>query len=209
MPPVLLPLFPLQAVLFPRTPMPLHIFEERYREMIGEILDSKEEFGIVLAGQKGIANLGCTAVVDRVVERYEDGRIDIATSGRRRFEIQNLNDERAFLRARVEFFDDDLGEPEPSGEDRRKVSDLWKELSGFTGVEHEPRWDDPQLSFQIADTIPDLEFRQSLLASRSEAKRIQQIAEYFPAYLQRQRHIEHIQKVAPRNGHGKRRVEEA
>jgi Lon protease-like protein len=210
MQPVLLPLFPLQAVLFPRTPLPLHIFEERYREMIGEILENKEEFGIVLAGQKGIANMGCTAVVDRVVERYEDGRLDIATSGRRRFEIQSLNEERAFLRGRVEFFDDD-DETEaalPSPEDRRRASELWRELSGFAGVEHEPRWDDPQLSFQIADSIPDLDFRQSLLAVRSEARRIRQITEFFPVYMQKQRHVQHIQMVAPRNGHGKRKVEE-
>jgi Lon protease-like protein len=207
--PMLLPLFPLQAVLFPRTPMPLHIFEERYREMIGEVLESKGEFGIVLAAQKGIANMGCTAIVDKVVERYEDGRLDIATSGRRRFEIQSLDEERSFLRGRVEFFDDDLDEITPGPEDRQKVTALWKELSGFAGVEHEPRWDDPQLSFQIADSIPDLDFRQSLLSVRSEARRIRQIAEFFPTYLEKQRHMQHIQTVAPRNGHGKRKVEES
>lgn len=210
MQPPLLPLFPLQAVLFPRTPMPLHIFEERYREMFGEILAEKgSEFGIVLASPKGIASLGCTAVVDRVLERHEDGRLDIVTSGRRRFEIQSVNEERSFLRGRVEFFDDETDEEvavEP--EDRERVTEAWKELSQFAGVEHEPRWTDPQVSFQIASAIPDLEFRQSLLGIRSETRRLKEIAEYLPGYLRKQKYTQHIQQVAPRNGHGKRRVEE-
>ena len=70
---VLIPLFPLQSVLFPRTPLPLHIFEARYREMIGEAIIDKTEFGVVLAGSQGIANLGCSAIITRVVERHEDG----------------------------------------------------------------------------------------------------------------------------------------
>lgn len=210
MQPPLLPLFPLQAVLFPRTHMPLHIFEERYREMFAEILSEKgSEFGIVLASPKGIASLGCTAVVDRVIQRHEDGRLDIATSGRRRFEIQSVDEERAFLRGRVEFFDDETEENiQVAPEDRDRVTEVWKELSQFAGVEHEPRWTDPQVSFQIASAIPDLEFRQSLLGIRSETRRLREIAEYLPAYLRTQKYTQHIQQVAPRNGHGKRRIEE-
>lgn len=191
--------------------MPLHIFEERYREMIGEVLvDKGAEFGIVLVTDKGIASLGCTAVIDRVIERYDDGRLDIATSGRRRFEIQSVNEERSFLRGRVEFFDDDVQEPVEAAapEERERATEVWKELSHFAGVEHEPHWTDPQVSFQIASAIPDLEFRQSLLGIRSETRRLKQIAEYLPAYLRKQKYTQHIQQVAPRNGHGKRRVEE-
>lgn len=206
MQPVLLPLFPLQVVLFPRTPLPLHIFEPRYREMIGEAIENKTEFGIVLAGSEGIAPLGCSAIVDRVVERYEDGRFDIAASGRRRFEIRSLDDERAFLRGRVEFFDDDDGTA--SEADRQELATLWREYSGFAGVEHEPRWDDPQLSFQVAYSITDLNFRQTLLGLRSEVKRVRKLLEFFPGYLDRQKHTQHIQMVAPRNGHGKHKVEE-
>lgn len=206
MQPVLLPLFPLQVVLFPRTPLPLHIFEPRYREMIGEAIENKTEFGIVLAGSEGIAPVGCSAIVERVVERYEDGRFDIAASGRRRFEIRALDDERSFLRGRVEFFDDDDGAA--SEVDRLELASLWREYSGFAGVEHEPRWDDPQLSFQVAYSITDLNFRQSLLGLRSEVKRVRKLLEFFPGYLDRQKHTQHIQMVAPRNGHGKHKVEE-
>jgi Lon protease-like protein len=94
----LLPLFPLQVVLLPGTQLPLHIFEDRYKQMIGEVLRDKLEFGVVLASEKGLVNTGCTASVDRVLKEYADGRLDILTRGRRRFEILLLNDERTFLR---------------------------------------------------------------------------------------------------------------
>ena len=83
----LLPLFPLQVVLFPRTALPLHIFEERYKQMIADVLRGKSEFGVVLAGEKGIVNTGCTATIEKVVKKYPDGRMDLLTLGRRRFEI--------------------------------------------------------------------------------------------------------------------------
>src|ERR1700675_741365 len=98
----LLPLFPLPVVLFPRTPLPLHIFEERYKEMIRDVLDSHAEFGVVLAGEKGIVNMGCTAIVDNVLKRYPDGRMDLLAVGRRRFEILQLDDEKSYLRGQVE-----------------------------------------------------------------------------------------------------------
>ncbi len=107
MQPGLLPLFPLPLVLFPRTPLPLHIFEDRYKEMIGDVLPNRSEFGVVLARENGILNAGCTAVVEEVLERHPDGRMDILTVGRRRFEILDLNDEKSYLRGAVEFFDDD------------------------------------------------------------------------------------------------------
>src|SRR4051812_40589227 len=105
----LLPLFPLPLVLLPQNPLPLHIFEERYREMIGEVIDKESEFGVVLAAEGGIVNVGCTATIERVVERFPDGRLDIITIGRRRFEVSSINEDRAFLRGEVVFFDDDGG----------------------------------------------------------------------------------------------------
>src|SRR5579871_5370478 len=109
----LLPLFPLQVVLFPRTPLPLHIFEERYKQMIADVQKGHTEFGVVLAGEKGIVNTGCTATVEKVVKEYPDGRMDLVTLGRRRFEIMMLNDEKPYLRGVVEFFDDEESGPIP------------------------------------------------------------------------------------------------
>src|SRR4029077_11961800 len=109
----LLPLFPLHVVLFPRAPLPLHIFEERYKQMVAEALRDKSEFGIVQAGDKGIVNTGCTASIEKVLKKYPDGRMDLLTVGRRRFEIILLNDEKPYLRGAVEFFDDEASEPIP------------------------------------------------------------------------------------------------
>ena len=70
---LLLPLFPLQVVLFPRVILPLHIFEDRYKQMIGECLEKRWEFGVVLARDNSLENTGCTASISEVVRKYEDG----------------------------------------------------------------------------------------------------------------------------------------
>ncbi len=200
----LLPLFPLQVVLFPGTPLPLHIFEDRYKEMIGEAIRNQSEFGVVQAGQKGIANTGCTATVERVLKTHQDGRLDVLTIGRRRFEIVLLNEERSFLRGAVEFYDDDDTSPAP-GELKRKALEGFAAVRalGETQVFGDPELDDPRLSFQLAQLVDDLSFRQSLLGSRSESDRIRQLAEYLPSYAVRQEYMSHMKSVAALNGHGK------
>src|SRR5688500_1343466 len=103
----LLALFPLPVVVFPRTQLPLHIFEERYKEMVGEAIEAHSEFGIVLAKDDGILNVGCTVVVERMLKHYPDGRMDIVTIGVRRFELVLLNQDKSYLRGEVQYFDDD------------------------------------------------------------------------------------------------------
>ncbi|MGH9648751.1 MAG: LON peptidase substrate-binding domain-containing protein [Bryobacteraceae bacterium] len=198
----LLPLFPLQVVLLPGSQLPLHIFEDRYKEMIGEVLRDKIEFGVVLASEKGIVHTGCTAAVDRVLKEYPDGRLDILTRGRRRFEVLLLNDERSFLRGAVEFFDDD--EPdvaEPAGPDLlRNVMQGFNELKSIdTG--------DPRLSFRLAEEVPDLGFRQTLLTIRSEAERMRQIAGFLPGYLERRKKTQQMKNIAGSNGHARHKPE--
>jgi Lon protease-like protein len=204
----LLPLFPLQVVLLPGSPLPLHIFEDRYKEMIGEVLRDKLEFGVVLASEKGIVNTGCTATVDRVLREYPDGRLDILARGRRRFEILLLNDERSFLRGAVEFFDDDeANQSEPAGPDLLKnVIAGFNELQSITSNNPlEPEGAaDPLLSFRLAQDVPDLGFRQTLLATRSEAERMRRIADFLPKFLERRKKVQHTKDVAGRNGHGRK-----
>ncbi|HYL34421.1 MAG TPA: LON peptidase substrate-binding domain-containing protein [Bryobacteraceae bacterium] len=201
----LLPLFPLQVVLFPRTALPLHIFEERYKQMIAEVLRGRSEFGVVQAGEKGIVNTGCTATIEKVLKKYPDGRMDLLTVGRRRFEIILLNDEKPYLRGAVEFFDDEESEPIPP-EVRKRVLEAYNDIRSIEKPEtlSDPEMTDPQLSFQLAQLVPDLDFRQILLATRSEADRMRRLAEFFPAYSSRRRQIQHVRAVAPRNGHSKR-----
>lgn len=198
----LIPLFPLQVVLFPRTVIPLHIFEERYKEMIGDVLEAESEFGIVLAGERGICNSGCTAVIEKVVQQYEDGRMDLLVMGRRRFEIESLDDEKSYLRGMVEFFDDDSFDPVPA-ELKRKAIEGYEELRDIGEGGPTPQLEDSQLSFQLAQLVSDLNFRQTLLAVRSETERLRQLAQFLPGFNERQREAVHIRSVAPRNGHGK------
>ena len=199
-----MPLFPLQVVLFPRTALPLHIFEERYKQMIADVQRGHTEFGVVLAGEKGIVNTGCTATVEKVLKKYPDGRMDLITLGRRRFEIILLNDEKPYLRGAVEYFDDETTDPIPP-EVRKRVIESYNDLRALEDSEpvHKPELSDPQLSFQLAQVVPDLDFRQILLATRSEADRMRRLAEFFPSYNSRQRQIQHARAVAPTNGHAK------
>jgi len=200
----LLPLFPLQVVLLPGAELPLHIFEDRYKEMMAEVIRDRLEFGVVLANEKGIVNTGCTATVDRVIRQYADGRMDLISLGRRRFEIVLLNDERSFLRGEVEFFDDE--EPSAPAPDL-----LRRAIEGYNALQalesHDPldaaSERDPRLSFRLAQPVADLTFRQILLSTRSEAERLRQIADFLPGLLARQRRIQHVKEVAPRNGHGR------
>ena len=204
-----LPLFPLPVVLFPRTQLPLHIFEDRYKELISEAIRNNSEFGIVRSGERGVANIGCTAIVDEVSQRYPDGRLDIVTVGLRRFEIHELNSDKSFLRGSVEYFNDD--ETEAAAPDvAKRALDEYEKLNVFLRPEDspEPEWKDPQLSFQLAKAIPDVEFRQQLLVTRSESERIRLLADFLPIHIEKQKHVEHIKSVAPTNGHGPHSVVE-
>lgn len=205
MPSGLIPLFPLQVVVFPRTPLPLHIFEERYKEMVGNAIRDNSEFGIVLAREDGIVNAGCTVVVEKLTQMYPDGRMDVLTRGRRRFEIQSLNQEKDYLQAEVTFFDDDDFAPAPP-EVRDRALSNYQALSQLSAVRdsNEPDLKDPQLSFQLAQAVPDLNFLNVLLRRRSEASRLQELNEYLSQYIPRQRAIERVKALAPTNGHGGR-----
>ena len=173
MPSRLLPLFPLQIVIFPRTAIPLHIFEERYKEMVGDAIRDGSEFGIVLEKDRGIVNAGCTVVVEKVVKNYPDGRMDIVATGRRRFEIMVLNEEKDYLQGEVEFFDDDESAPAPLEVQHRALAQYKGLLEvGETRSFSEPNLEDPQLSFQLAQAIQDLDFLSLLLRSRSETEQI-------------------------------------
>ena len=197
----LLPLFPLELVLFPETPLPLHIFEPRYKEMIGECLAQKAAFGLVRAVEKGLAEVGCTAEILEVTKKYDDGRLDILTEGRRRFEVEQIDQDRAFLRAAVHYFDDAPGATGPR--ELARAAALQKELLALAGAAESPvETDHPQLSFQLAAALPlDLDFKQTLLGMRSEPERLKSVIEYYETLLPRMRRAVKARKTAGGNGH--------
>ncbi len=208
MPSRLIPLFPLQVVVFPRTMLPLHIFEERYKEMVGEAIRDGSEFGVVLAQNDGIVNTGCTAAVEKVVQMYPDGRMDILTRGRRRFEIVSLSEEKRYLQGEVAYFDDEdfTAPPEELKQAALAQYQSLRELSGSQG-RGEPDLQDPQLSFQLAQTLPDLDFLNGILRQRSEAARLKELSRYLASYIPRQKELEKMSRLAPTNGHGARPAE--
>jgi Lon protease-like protein len=183
---LLLPLFPLEVVLLPEEPLPLHIFEERYKLMIGECLkakaagSSKQEFGVILAKGLELHSVGCTARIINVTRKYEDGRMDIFTVGARRFEILYTNDEMAYLRGGVDFFEDEPGSDVPGEEEAQHAIDLFRQavqrLRKSTDVPiHLPR-PHRYLSFRIAAPLPlDLDFKQQLLGLRNESERLRHV----------------------------------
>lgn len=211
MPASLLPLFPLSLVMLPSSAIPLHIFEDRYKEMMGELIASRGEFGIVLARDEGIVSVGCTATVEQVVERYPDGRLDIIVLGRRRFSIESLNDEKSYLRATVEFFNDEEAQEVPQ-ELRARAIFAYEKLRAALGAERgepapEAQLDLPQMSFQVGNLISDLNKRQTLLGLRSEIARLEYLVSVLPEYAQQQEQTRLAKRVAPLNGHAKHVVE--
>lgn len=203
MPEGLLPLFPLEVVLFPNTTLPLHIFEERYKEMINECIAEDRAFGVVLSRGNGVLRTGSTATVEQVLQRFDDGRMDILTLGRQRFEILSIQTERSFFQAEVRYFDDDDSEPANS-QTILKAIERFEELVKLTEDDTEtPDADHPELSFQLAQISTDLSFRQTLLQMRSEADRMEQVCEHLGVLLERNRLGKEIKKVARLNGHGK------
>jgi Lon protease-like protein len=204
----LLPLFPLNVVVFPGTPLPLHIFEERYKDMIGSAIRDNSEFGIVLAREDGIVNAGCTVVVEKLTEMYPDGRMDIITRGRRRFEVVSLNEDKAYLQAEVRFFEDEDFRP-ASSELKKQALTNYQALRQLGAAREitEPDEKDPQLSFSLAQAIPDLNFLSTLLRQRSEAGRLRELNQFLDQYIPRQRAIERLKALAPTNGYGGKHVE--
>jgi len=197
----LLPLFPLELVLLPGTPLPLHIFEPRYKEMIRECISAEAPFGVVRAFEEGIAEVGCTAEIITVTKEYPDGRMDLICEGRKRFEVIEVNRDRSFLQAEVLIVPDD---PEAAAQEERvKAVQLHLEILSLAGaVQDLSAADQNQLSFYLAGSLPlDLDFKQKLLAMRSEALRIQAVAAYLETILPQLKRAARARQTAGGNGH--------
>ena len=202
--PRLLPLFPLQLVVLPGNLVPLHIFEPRYREMVGKAEASGSEFGIVLAQGEGIVNVGCTVVVESIPQRYEDGRFDVIVRGRRRFRLLAVDDQQECLRGEVEYFDDeDLrpAAPEYRTSALRACLEVHAALADGTPWP-EAELADPELSFRLAQIFRDLEFQDAMLRERSETARLELIIATAPRYVEKSEYVEKMKHKAGTNGHG-------
>jgi len=197
----LIPLFPLDVVLFPSTPLPLHIFEPRYKEMIAECLAQNRTFGVVRALEQGLADVGCTAEIVTIVKEYPDGQLDLVAEGRNRFEIVGVNQERSFLQAEVLMIVDEPGAAPQ--EDTSRAVQLHSELLAIAGAKQYLSAADPALlSFYLAGSLPlDLDFKQKLLSLRSEAERLSLLITYLQTLIPNRHRAARAREKAGGNGH--------
>jgi ATP-dependent Lon protease len=193
-------LFPLGIVLLPTEKVPLHIFEPRYRELIGECIDTGAEFGLVYADDDGIQSVGTRADVVEVVRRFPDGRLDVVVAGGERFRLRELTDGRSFHTGRVEPLVD-----EPGAAGRSRVNEalaLFATVLEAAGAEAEvPDAGHPQLSFALAgcfELAPGV--KQDLLQRTSEPERLGIVCEILEQARAAALRRSEIQAAAQRNG---------
>jgi ATP-dependent Lon protease len=170
-------LFPLGIVLLPTERVPLHIFEPRYRELIGECIESGVDFGLLYADEDGVREVGTRARVAAVLEQFEDGRLNIIVEGGERFRVEQLTRGRSFLTALVADVDDEPGEVKP--ETAAQAAGAFRALAALAGAEpEEPDESSPQLSYELAAQVElAAEAKQGLLESSSEQERLERVAE--------------------------------
>ena len=169
-------LFPLGVVLLPTERIPLHIFEPRYRELIGECLDSSREFGLVLADDDGLREIGTRADVTDVLERFDDGRLNIVVEGRERFRLVALTSGHSYETGEVEPIVDEAEAPDPAAVER--TMELLRRLGELAGADVDELDVTTEMpSFELAGRV-DFEprLKQELLELRSEPARLGHLA---------------------------------
>lgn len=199
-----IPLFPLNVVLFPGEPLPLHIFEPRYRRMVRQCLDSRSPFGMLLALSDGVVRVGCSAEILEVTKRYDDGRMDILAVGRHRFRIVDLFTKDPLLEGHVDYLADEDSVLDPRK--RNELVELYEAcytllFSGMPkGLDDSP----PELiSFSIAGALPiDLLWKQQILELRSEAERQDRLLTYLREWAPHLQKVETLRHRTAGNGHG-------
>ena len=210
---ITIPLFPLGLVLLPDMRLPLHIFEERYKQMITDCLADHRPFGIVLFDGQAIHSVGCMARIDKVMKRYDDGRMDIMTRGGERFVIQKTIEDRAYMEARVFFFDD--AEMVSSDDNLEEVIETAMNLikaAADIDIAFDPstvggRVDPKRLSFTIAalEGFAPAE-RQGVLEMTSPSERLKKCVQVLSRIVVRNRLTREIQKMIGGNGHPPRSI---
>ena len=193
------PIFPLPLVLLPTELAPLHIFEERYKRMINLCLEDATEFGIVWLGDSGLADVGCTARVTELIDRMDDGRMNILVRGERPFRLLRRVDDLAYPAGDIELLEDDEDASDSHAEAARSS---YAEVVERATDERPTAEDLIDLdSYGMAATI-ELEpaLKQRLLDSRSENERLGIVEDLFEKAVERLERAEHVSEVARSNG---------
>jgi Lon protease-like protein len=205
-----IPLFPLGLVLMPQIPLPLHIFEERYKLMIGECLAEDREFGIVYFNATDIQAVGCTARILKVIKRYDDGRLDILTRGQKRFLIKEICDDKAYLTASVTYFDDekqadDSGWQDLADRGMALLKQFTSTLESEEGDDFTKKMDFKSISFLLAGCEGfSHEEKQRFLEMTSTGERLKKSVESLEDMIERMKITAKIHTIIGGNGNMKR-----
>lgn len=194
------PLFPLGIVLLPEEVVPLHIFEERYKLMIGECLEEGREFGIVWLSDSGLRDVGCTAQISELLETMEDGRMNILVRGSTPFRLLRRVEDLPYPAGDVELLDDEQAVADPAclEEAHERYAELVERL---TDSRPEQEQLDGVGAYGIAATVDfALDAKQSLLESRSEDDRLRMLTELIVAAIRRVDYVESAGERARSNG---------
>jgi Lon protease-like protein len=194
------PLFPLGIVLLPGEAVPLHIFEERYKQMIGECLDEGREFGILWLAEDELKEVGCAARITRVLERFDDGRLNILVEGTTPFRLERRIGDLAYPAGDVELLDDEPDADEAALErTRSSYGDLVEQV---TDSRPEPEALAELGAYGMAATLDIApSAKQALLELRSEPARLEQLEALFAEALKRIRTATRVAEQASGNGH--------
>jgi Lon protease-like protein len=194
------PLFPLSLVALPGELVPLHIFEERYKTMMGDCLESGTEFGIVWMADDGLREIGCACAIERVLERTDDGRMNLLARGTRPFRVLERQAHLPYPAGVVQFVQDGADEPDAklAGDARAAYADLVKRAT-----DREP--EDAELvqmgAYDMAATVDfGLDAKQGLLDLRSENARLKLVTRLFRAATKRLDFVDRAQARARSNG---------
>ncbi len=199
-----LPLFPLGLVLYPNERLPLHIFEERYKDLTRYCLGEEAPFGIVHFEEGKMAEVGCTARIVQVINEYDDGRKDILVEGEDRFELEQLFSTESYYTADVQLIDEP--DEEVDYQVRERVITQHMKLLELAGRTVRPGLyqDVEYLSFVLAQNAGlDDEQKQDLLEIESENERIQYLIEHFEQLIPKIEEQEDFRRKVRSNGHFK------
>jgi Lon protease-like protein len=198
-----LPLFPLGLVLLPEEVVPLHIFEERYKIMIGECLEGETDFGIIWMSDDGLKDVGCTARVTQLLERMDDGRMNVLIQGSEPFRLLRRIEDLPYPAGDVELLDED--EEAAEADDaagtgaRERYADLVERVTDSRPNEEDLEQLD---AYGMAATLDfALEAKQGLLELRSEQRRLERLGALFTSTIERLDHAEKVAEHARSNGH--------
>jgi Lon protease-like protein len=194
------PLFPLGIVTLPTEYVPLHIFEDRYKTMVDECLERDTEFGIVWLADDELKAVGCTVTIDRVLERMEDGRLNILCQGSRPFRLVERQDDLAYPAGTIELLEDRPEEVD-QGAAQRAHSSYMELVAQAADRELDPDDVVGMNSYEMAATVDfGLDAKQGLLDLRSENARLRLLDRLFRAATKRLDYVERAQARAKSNG---------